>query len=373
MARFLHLSDTHLGYKEYMMDIREEDFYESFNEAIDIGLEENVDFFVHTGDLFDTWSPSNRAMNEFKKAMLKLYKKDKIMYLIMGDHDRPKRTDEIASKIFDFLGVKLLGVEELQSVVINYGNEDILLSGISNMKGLRKNRLVEQYKKADIEAKQYKNSIMMSHQGVSPYLIAEACELDSKDLPVNFKYLAFGHVHDSYLIADKYPVFSYAGSTDLNSTNEVKNFLRNGKSVNLVDIENGNINAQRIKLKSTRYQDIVSSNYSSYMEDIEKIINVPKANKKDPLISVTIHGEADREDVKYKIKSLANVIIRGPVFEKEVRSIEGKPNMSKLHDYFKAYFKDENMASLAENIFNTIKNEDLETSYKLIKEIMQVE
>ena len=34
-----------------MMDLREEDFYESFNEAIDFGLEENVDFFVHTGYL----------------------------------------------------------------------------------------------------------------------------------------------------------------------------------------------------------------------------------------------------------------------------------------------------------------------------------
>ncbi len=44
MATFLHLSDTHLGYKEYMMDERENDFYESFNEAIDIGLNEHVDF-----------------------------------------------------------------------------------------------------------------------------------------------------------------------------------------------------------------------------------------------------------------------------------------------------------------------------------------
>ncbi len=373
MARFLHLSDTHLGYKQYMMDLREEDFYESFNEAIDLGLEENVDFFVHTGDLFDTWSPSNRAMNEFKKAMIKLYKKNKTMYLIMGDHDRPKRTDEIASRIFDFLGVKLLGTEGLQSIVINYDNEDILLSGISNMKGLRKNSLVEQYRKADVEAKSYRNSIIMSHQGVSPYLIAEACEVDSKDLPVNYKYLAFGHVHDSYLITDKYPVFSYAGSTDLNSTNEIKNFLRNGKSVNLVDIEKGKIDAQRIKLKTTRYQNTVSSDFANYLEDTLKIIEAPKSNEKEPLISVTIHGESDRDEVKSKIKELDHVIIRGPVFEKEVKSIEEKPNMSKLQDYFRAYFKDDSMAQLAENIFNSIKNEDSETSYRLIKEIMQVE
>lgn len=373
MARFLHLSDTHLGYKQYMMDLREEDFYESFNEAIDTGLQENVDFFVHTGDLFDTWSPSNRAMNEFKKAMIKLYKKNKVMYLIMGDHDRPKRTDEVASRIFDFLGVKLLGTDGLQNIVINYGGEDILLSGISNMKGLRKNNLVEQYRKADVEAKPYKNSILMSHQGVSPYLIAEACEVDSKDLPVNYKYLAFGHVHDAHLVTDKYPVFSYAGSTDLNSTNEVKNFVKNGKSVNLVEIHDGTINAERIKLKSTRYQDTVSSDYSHYMEDIGSIMSRERTNRKEPLISVTIHGDANREEVKMNISALKDVIIRGPVFEKEVKTIEARPNMSKLLDYFKAYFHDDNMAILAENIFNSIKNEDNETSYRLIKEIMQVE
>ena len=269
--------------------------------------------------------------------------------------------------------MKLLGTEGLQNTVINYGGEDILLSGISNMKGLRKNGLVDQYRKADVEARPYKNSILMSHQGVSPYLIAEACEVDSKDLPVNYKYLAFGHVHDSYLITDKYPVFSYAGSTDLNSTNEVKNFVKNGKSVNLVEIHNGTVEAQRIRLKSTRYQDTVSSDYGNYMQDIDKILSRERTNRKDPLISVTIHGDANREEVKMKLNALRDVIIRGPVFEKEVKTAEARPNMSKLQDYFMAYFHDDNMAILAENIFNSIKNEDSETSYRLIKEILKVE
>lgn len=371
--RFLHLSDTHLGYKEYMMDLRENDFYESFNEAIDTGLNENVDFFVHTGDLFDTWSPSNRALNEFKKSMLKLYNKNKTMYLIMGDHDRPKRSDEIASKIFDFLGVKLLGVNEIQNVVLNYNNEDLLLSGLSNMKGLRKNNIVNEYRKGDVEAKNYKNSILMSHQGVSPYLIPEACEVDSKDLPSNYKYLAFGHVHDSYLIDDKYPVFSYAGSTDLNSLNEIKNYLKNKKSVNLVEISNGNVNAEKIKLKSTRYQNIVDSDYNNYLNDINEIINMEKENNKEPLISVTIHGDADKVEIKNKLNEIKNIIIRGPVFEKEIKKIVEKPNMSKLIDYFNAYFNDSEMANLANTIYDTIKNEDVDSSYDLIKKIFQVE
>ena len=368
--RFLHLSDTHLGYREYMMELRENDFYESFNEAIDIGLDANVDFFVHTGDLFDTWSPSNKALNEFKKAMIKLYSKNKTMYLIMGDHDRPKRSDEIASRIFDFLGVKLLGINEIQSITLNYGNEDLLLSGLSNMKGLRKNNIVNEYRKGDIEAKNYKNSILMSHQGVSPYLIPEACEVDSKDLPVNYSYLAFGHIHDSHLIDDRQPVFSYAGSTDLNSTNEIKNYLRNKKSVNLVEISNGKLNAERIKLKSTRYQNIINSDYNNYLGDINEIISKKMDNDKSPLLSVTVHGDADKDDVKNNLKKLDNIIIRGPVFEKEIKTVIEKPNMSRLLDYFYAYFNDNDMANLANTVYDTIKNEDIDSSYELIRGIM---
>ncbi len=369
MARFLHLSDTHLGYKEYMMDLRENDFYESFNEAIDIGLEENVDFFVHTGDLFDTWSPSNRALNEFKKAALKLYSKNKTMYLIMGDHDRPKRTDEIASRIFDFLGVKLLGVNNIENIVLNYNNEDLLISGLSNMKGLRKDNITEEYRKGDIAAKEYKNSILMSHQGVYPYLIKEACEVDSKDLPLNYKYLAFGHVHDSHLIDDRYPVFSYAGSTDINSSNELKHFAKNKKSVNLVDIENGTVNAQQIKLKTTRYQAEIKSDYRNYMKDIDEIVGRRMDNEKDPLLLITIHGDVDRDEIRKKIREIQNVLIKGPVFENEIKRISEKPNLSKLIDYFQAYFNDSDLSALASNIYETIKNEDVNTSYNLIKNL----
>ncbi|KJE49634.1 MULTISPECIES: exonuclease SbcCD subunit D [Acidiplasma] len=372
MATFLHLSDTHLGYKEYMMDERENDFYESFNEAIDIGLNEHVDFFVHTGDLFDTWSPSNRALNEFKKAALKLYNNGKIMYLIMGDHDRPKRTDEIASRIFDFLGVKLLGINSIENIKVNYSGEDILISGLSNMKGLRKNFIEEEYKKGNVAAGEYKNSILMSHQGVYPYFISEACEVDSSQLPQNYKYLAFGHIHDSNLIDDRYPVFSYAGSTDLNSTSEIKHYLKYKKSVNLVEITSGNVSVQQIKLKSTRYQNIIDSDFINFQNDLKSIVNQKRDNDKKPLITLTIHGSGDRDLVRKQIKAINDIIVRGPLFEKEIKKIVEKPNMNKLLDYFNAYFNDKNTAELADKIFETIKNEDVDSAYKLIKDIMGI-
>ncbi len=46
--------------------------------------------------------------------------------------------------------------------------------------------------------------------------------------------------------------------------------------------------------------------------------------------------------------------------------------MNKLLDYFNAYFNDKNTAELADKIFETIKNEDVDSAYKLIKDIMGI-
>ncbi|SMD31585.1 metallophosphoesterase family protein [Picrophilus oshimae] len=368
MVRFIHFSDTHLGYKQYMMDERENDFYEAFNEAIDIGINEHVDFFVHSGDLFDTWLPSNRAMNEFKKAMLKLYERNIDMYLIMGDHDRPKRRDEVASRIFDFLGVHLLGYDDLD-VVRKKFDEEIIISGISNMKGLRIPQLLELYKKADVIAESEKNSVLISHEGVSPYFIKEQSEVDSSDLPVNYTYLAFGHIHDSKLIDNKKPVFSYAGSTEINDTNELNHFKKYGKSVNLVDINSGTASVSRIKLNSTRYQDLIKTDNINLIIDLDKSLENATGIKK-PLITLIINTE----DKEYSRKVLAMYNQKAEIrclFNKSVNMPENPVKSErKLIDYFHGYFHDDKKAELAYNIYTSIKNESVDDAYEIIKKML---
>ena len=48
--KFAHLSDTHLGYRQFGLNEREKDFYEVFELIIDKIIEENVDFVIHSGD-----------------------------------------------------------------------------------------------------------------------------------------------------------------------------------------------------------------------------------------------------------------------------------------------------------------------------------
>ncbi|EQD35777.1 DNA repair protein, partial [mine drainage metagenome] len=172
MFKLMHISDTHLGSRQYSIREREDDFYDSFTEAVDIAIASDVDFIVHSGDLFDEHRPENRALSVFRDSVIKLQSRNIPIYMIMGDHDRPKRDDIPASAIFDFLGVKVLGMEGYESIVYSKDKEEILIGGISNMKGIRRDRLKGEYESANLDASNHGMSVLLSHQAISPFFIS---------------------------------------------------------------------------------------------------------------------------------------------------------------------------------------------------------
>ena len=87
MIKFAHLSDTHLGYRQYGLEKRESDFYNTFTRVIDDIISENVDFVIHSGDLFETNRPPNNAHFTFQKALKKLNDANIPIYTIAGNHD----------------------------------------------------------------------------------------------------------------------------------------------------------------------------------------------------------------------------------------------------------------------------------------------
>ena len=74
---FSHISDTHLGLQQYGLDEREQDVYNSFNQAIDISIKDHVDFVIFAGDIFHTPNPSGTAILQngkcTKETKRKLY------------------------------------------------------------------------------------------------------------------------------------------------------------------------------------------------------------------------------------------------------------------------------------------------------------
>ncbi|QRF75829.1 DNA double-strand break repair protein Mre11 [Thermoplasmatales archaeon] len=369
MVRFLHLSDTHLGARQYMMELREEDFYDAFREAIDIGLAEDVDFFVHSGDLFHYADPSNRALTEFKNAALRIRESGKKMYVVLGDHDRPKRIDFPAADIFDHLNIVLLGRDGCESTLYSGNGEEVMICGISNMKGFRKARLPEEYRKADAMAKDSLSSVLITHQAVEGYLPPEECEALKNEIPVNFSYMAFGHIHDSDQVKMGRSVFAYAGSTEMTSTREIKACARNGKAVNLVTLENGNAVVKRINLRRVRPQIEIDAREENYLALVRDALEKnPVHNGKLPIVTLKISGKSDRLKVGETLEKMKDTaIFRKPEFISEDRSAIEKPDDNSMKSYFAAYFKDNaEMASLAEKMYESLLNDDDDRTYSTV-------
>jgi len=92
-CKFLHLSDVHLGYQQYNLKERFNDFGRAFEHIVRQAVEEQVDFVLLAGDLFHkrTIDPPTllQAVN-----MLDLLKRHEIPVLaIEGNHDRAHYED----------------------------------------------------------------------------------------------------------------------------------------------------------------------------------------------------------------------------------------------------------------------------------------
>ena len=90
MTDILHVSDTHLGLRQYRSNVRRSDFADAFDTAVDIAIDEDVDAVVHTGDLFDDPSPNVPTVNRCLDAVSRLESEDIPFLAIVGNHERKR-------------------------------------------------------------------------------------------------------------------------------------------------------------------------------------------------------------------------------------------------------------------------------------------
>lgn len=94
LVKFLHCSDIHLGRKpagsvfsEYANQ-RYEDYFKAFNYVVRFAIEDHVDAFLISGDLFDRRELSPDVLERAEKEFELLKEKDIPVVVIEGNHDR---------------------------------------------------------------------------------------------------------------------------------------------------------------------------------------------------------------------------------------------------------------------------------------------
>ncbi|MEM2092548.1 MAG: DNA repair exonuclease, partial [Candidatus Bathyarchaeia archaeon] len=84
---FVHLADVHLGYEQYNLSERREDFDRAFTEVVDKTLELKPNFMIIAGDLFHHARPLNITLERAIKNFRRLREANIPVLVVDGSHD----------------------------------------------------------------------------------------------------------------------------------------------------------------------------------------------------------------------------------------------------------------------------------------------
>ncbi len=279
------MADTHLGYRQYGLSEREDDFLEVFDDIIEETVKERPDFVVHSGDLFEYSRPPTKALLNAQKGILRL-KNEKIpIYATAGNHDIVMRKNALPPQILykDF-GLKLISPKNPY-----YQEGHVFIGGAPYASKYNSKDLIDRLEKIEKASQNHKKRILVLHQGIDLYLPYEY-EIKIGDIPKTFNYCAFGHIHER--IVDDFGVgkLAYPGSTEVWRSNELEGYKKNGKGFYLVDVGGDQPEIEKINLKLPREFIKENIKYSELQEQINKINNHIETLDKKPILNLTVHG-----------------------------------------------------------------------------------
>ena len=84
---FVHAADLHLGYSQYGLEARREDFESAFTELVDKTIKLKPDFLIIAGDLFHQARPSNATLENTIRNFRRLRDVGIQVLAVDGSHD----------------------------------------------------------------------------------------------------------------------------------------------------------------------------------------------------------------------------------------------------------------------------------------------
>ncbi|BBG25347.1 DNA double-strand break repair protein Mre11 [Sulfuracidifex tepidarius] len=361
----LHISDTHLGKRQYGLDERETDIYDTFSSLIDEAIKDHVKAVIHTGDLFDVPNPPNNALYHAMKEIMRLRQAGIEFLSIPGDHDTPKRAGEkYPQKILEIAGLRLLNDA---SIDLEDGGTKVRIFGVKHKPSLLSEQLKDQLRETK-PTPGFKNVIMM-HQGIREVLpFAYSWQISQGDIPLGFDYYALGHFHTRMLQKFSNGQLGVAGSPDIIREEEIEGYKKNGKGAFLVDLSSGETTVQRINI-DIRPQEIVSINSASYKQEIDNLVQeIPVKYKKKPIIHIEINGNPSKYALEYMTK-LQEVVLHYRITKYNTEQDQSKgptmPSNSTVDELIRKFFEGKGYSKQEiDIILEMIKNTDNEASVK---------
>ena len=295
---FSHISDTHLGLAQFGYEEREQDIYDSFNQAIDISIKDHVDFVIFAGDIFHMPTPSGTAIMHMANALKHLKQNNIDSSFILGEHDISRiRATPVPYVYHNLEFAKYIG----QGKPVYY--KDVLLVGFDKIRKSEMSDYEKKFEEIDFIAKQHNgHKILVMHQGITE-INKFAGELNSTDLPKNFTYYAMGHLHDQFLKKFSHldGPLAYPGSIELTTSEGIK---ETKKGFYEVDISSKEAKPTWIEL-NIRPQFSTKTTSRNLSKTVDDLLEKCKLNSKKPIVELKIEGEdVESELVQAQISRL---------------------------------------------------------------------
>jgi len=357
---FVHVADLHLGYEQYNLAARREDFDRAFHEVVEKTVELKPDFMVIAGDLFHHARPSNATLEKAIGSFRRLKEAGIQVLAVEGSHDAAPNV--ITGTILNPLDTAGLIYYLPRHEEACLENADCYVYGIPNF---RTRERTERQLPAFYEIKKPKPrpevfNIFVFHMALDipeimkgrPGAYAEA----SPDyVPDGFNYYAGGHLHTPWQFPFKNAMLVYSGSTETVSYEDAET----DKGFYHIEVtQTGDTEINRIKLETPRPFRILEKDYTGLAP--QKIAELAAEMVKEadepgvvivPVLKGTLPVESTRREIDLaKIRDAAEqaLIVRPLVMlremgipEETIRSIfegELKDLRSKSFEYFLQYF-----------------------------------
>ncbi len=368
---FVHAADLHLGYAQYGLEARRQDFDNAFKELVDKTIELKVDFMIIAGDLFHQARPSNVTLENAIRNFKRLKDAGIPVLTVDGSHDSAPNTIT-GTILYPLDSAGLIHHLPRHSGACWRKQDCCYVYGIPNFHNRHKTQeALPKFMAENPPAPENQVfNIFVFHGALDqpnlkpPYIEAE---LSPEQLPSDFAYYAAGHVHERYVEKFKGGMLVYSGCTETADYREA----RYPKGFMYVRVnEKCEVYPQPIELSSTRLFIILKQDFNGL--DSSKITELMAQQVRDndsdgaiiiPVLTGTLPVEASRSEIDTgKIRNAGEkallvhpiVLLKETAISDEVaRSIfesEFKDLRTKAYDYFLEIFTQRYSREEAEEI-----------------------
>ena len=218
LITLLHSGDNHLGFRQYGLAAREQDFYAATTNLFRLAIDRKVDGIVLAGDVWDATKPPSAAVRLLQELVAEAKAHGIRVFAVDGNHDYSE------GNWLTVCGIEHIG-GKIATVVSRDGLTRMNIAGIDSCRPAMFTRTLAELK---ARAEGHPIPVLVIHQAV-----AELSDFNTEDYtaleiagwvrPLGVQYVAMGDIHSYKETVIGSVRFAYCGAPEIKAVDESPN------------------------------------------------------------------------------------------------------------------------------------------------------